>query len=83
MLQDNLWKIITKDFSADNFDIVKDVKIMSDEYPFEAVMKVGGAKETSEDVNITAAGKLTIEGTTGMKTLIASAPSYIKDCKFT
>jgi len=38
-------------------------------------MQIGGAKETSEDMNLTAAGKLTIEGSSGEKTLMASSPS--------
>ena len=50
---DNLWKIVNKDFSGEGLDMLKDIKIMSDEYPFDAVMKVGGTKETSEDMNLT------------------------------
>jgi hypothetical protein len=82
-LLDNLWKIVNKDFSGEGFDMLKDIKIMSDEYPFDAVMKVGGTKESSEDMNLTSEGKLTIQGDAGKKTLMASSPTYIKSCKLT
>lgn len=53
----------------------KDVKVLADAYPFHATLKLGGAKETTENLNVTSEGKLTIEGTEGPKTLIANIPS--------
>lgn len=74
-LLENLWKILQKDYSADNFDMAKDIKILGDKYPFNVAIKIGGAKESTENLNVTSDGKVIIEGTEGPKTLVASAPS--------
>jgi len=52
-----------------------DIKIMGDRYPFNVALKIGGAKETTENMNISSEGVLSIEATGGFKTLIASASS--------
>jgi len=80
-LIENFWKIINKDFISDNFDILKDIKIIGNKFPIAASVNIAGKKETTEDLNITDDGKIIVEGLNGEETLVANISSYIKNCK--
>lgn len=49
-LHELLWKIISKDYTADSFDMIKDIKIMGDDYPYSVALQIGSNKETTEDL---------------------------------
>jgi len=77
---ENFWKIINKDFISDNFDILKDTKIIGDKFPIAASYNISGKKETTENLNITNDGKIIVQGLNGDETLVANISSYIKNC---
>lgn len=77
---DNFWKIINKDFINDNFDILKDIKIVGNQFPIAASVDIAGKKLTTEDLNITDDGKIIVQGLNGDETLVANISSYIKNC---
>jgi len=55
--------------------MAKDIRILSDEFPFNAVVQIGGSKITTENMSLTADGRLIVQGKEGKQTLIASSPS--------
>jgi hypothetical protein len=79
----NVAKILDKALQDVSIDIRKDVRIMAEAFPFKVAAKIGGEVYTSNSLNVSDKGKVTLLNETGSSlNLIPSTASYIQHCRF-
>lgn len=79
----NIGKILDKALKDESVDIRNDVRIMAQAFPFKVAARIGGETYTSDSLNISDAGKVTLVNATGDNlNLIPTTSSYVKHCRF-
>lgn len=82
-LTKNISKILDKALKAEDIDIRKDVRIMAQAFPFKVAAKIGGETYTSDSLNISDEGKVTLQNAAGDNlNLIPASSSYVQHCRF-